>query len=109
MFDDKKKVFFLLLLFELMILLLHEMTRESQQSFNTKDLSQLKYLLGVNTTKSRKGILLSESKNVIDLLKETKKLGVNLSSIPMTPNTHLIKDDGDLFDNLEGIEGSWKN
>ena len=44
--------------------------------FHTKDLGMLKYFLGVEVMKSRQGILLSQRKYVLDLLSETRKLGV---------------------------------
>ena len=34
---------------------------------------------------------------MLDLLSETRKLGVKLCSTPMTPNVHIIKE-GDLFE-----------
>lgn len=35
---------------------------------------------------------------MLDLLTKTMKTGVKLCNIPMIPNLHLIKDDGDLFE-----------
>jgi hypothetical protein len=69
--------------------------------FHTKDLSKLKYFLGVEVTRSKKGILLSQRKYVLDMLTETGKLAAKPCSTPMIPNLHLTKDDGDLFDDPE--------
>ena len=39
--------------------------------FHTKDLGNLKYFLGIEVTRGKKGIFLSQRKYVLDLLKET--------------------------------------
>ena len=48
----------------------------------------------------KQGILLSQHKSVLDLLSETKILGVKPCSTPMTPNVHITKEE-DLFEDLE--------
>jgi len=69
--------------------------------FHTKDLGQLKYFLGVEVARSKKGIFLSQRKYVLDLLAETGKLGAKPCCTPMVPNVHLTKDDGDPLDDPE--------
>ncbi|KAL6315094.1 hypothetical protein AAG906_030951 [Vitis piasezkii] len=69
--------------------------------FHTKDLGKLKYFLGVKVSRSKRGIFLSQRKYVLDLLAETGKMEAKPCSTPMIPNVHLMKDDGDPFDNLE--------
>ncbi|XP_075076365.1 uncharacterized protein LOC142163017 [Nicotiana tabacum] len=69
--------------------------------FQTKDLGQLKYFLGVEVTRSKKGIFLSQRKYTLDLLAETGKLGSKPCSMPMVPNTQLVKEDGELFEDPE--------
>ena len=54
--------------------------------YHTKNLGMLKYFLGVEVMKSKKGILLSPQKYVLDLLSEIGKLGVKPCSTHMTPN-----------------------
>ena len=68
--------------------------------FHIKDLGILKYFLGVEVMRRKRGILLSQRKYVLDLLSETWKLGVKPCSTPMTPNVQITKE-GDLFENLE--------
>ena len=54
--------------------------------FRTKDLGMLKYFLGVEVARSKKGIFLSQRKYVLDLLSKTRKLGAKPFSTPMVPN-----------------------
>ena len=68
--------------------------------FHTKDLGMLKYFLGVEVARSKKGIFLSQRKYVLDLLSETGKLGAKPFSTPMAPNSQLTKD-GELFEDPE--------
>ncbi|KAK3020375.1 hypothetical protein RJ639_047240 [Escallonia herrerae] len=72
-----------------------------QTKFNTKDLGQLKYFLGIEVTRSKKGIFLSERKYVLDLLTETGKAGAKPCNTTMNPSVHFIKDDGDRLDDPE--------
>lgn len=65
--------------------------------FHTKDLGMLKYFLGVEVTRSKTGIFLSQRKYVLDLLTETGKLGSKPCSAPMTPNMRLTGD-GELME-----------
>ena len=48
--------------------------------FHTKDLGILRYFLGIEVMRSKHGIFLSQRKYVLDLLFETRKLGVKLCS-----------------------------
>lgn len=68
--------------------------------FHTKDLGMLKYFLGVEVNRTKKGIFLSQRKYVLDLLTETGKLKAKPCSVPMIPNSQLTED-GELFEDLE--------
>ena len=46
------------------------------RQFHTKDLGMLKYFLGIEVMRSKRGIFLSQMKYVLDLLSETRKLAV---------------------------------
>ncbi|XP_038880011.1 uncharacterized mitochondrial protein AtMg00810-like [Benincasa hispida] len=68
--------------------------------FYIKDLGMLKYFLGIEVIRSKKGILLSQRKYILDLLTETGKLGVKPCSTPMMLNLQLTKD-GELLKDHE--------
>ncbi|KAL6311472.1 hypothetical protein AAG906_012053 [Vitis piasezkii] len=69
--------------------------------FHTKDLGELKYFLGIEVSRSKKGMFLSHRKYVLDLLKETGKIEAKPCTTPMVPNVQLMLDDGDPFYNPE--------
>ena len=71
-----------------------------QSQFQTKDLGMLKYFLGVEVMRSKKGIFLSQRKYVLDLLSEIGNLGAKPCSTPMVPNLQLTKE-GELFEDPE--------
>ena len=61
--------------------------------FHTKDLGMLRYLLGVEVMRSKRGIFLSQRKYVFDLLSETGKLGAKPCNSPMALGVHLTRED----------------
>ncbi|XP_058000734.1 uncharacterized mitochondrial protein AtMg00810-like [Hevea brasiliensis] len=69
--------------------------------FQTKDLGLLKYFLGIDVMRSKKGIFLSQRKYVLDFLTETGKLGAKPCSAPITPNLQLLAGDSELFEDPE--------
>ena len=52
-----------------------------------KDLSVLKYFLGVDITPSKKGIVVSQRKYILDLLEETGMSGCRASDTPIEHKT----------------------
>ena len=68
--------------------------------FHTKDLGMLKYFLGVDVMRSKRGIFLSQRKYVLDLLSETGKLAVKPCHSPMAQSLHLTRE-GKLFKDPE--------
>ncbi|CAM8877197.1 unnamed protein product [Rhodiola kirilowii] len=71
-----------------------------QTQFNTKDLGRLRYFLGVEVSRSKRCIFLSQRKYVLDLLSETGKIRAKPCSTPMIPYLQLTKS-GELFDDPE--------
>ena len=65
--------------------------------FHTKDLGMLKYFLGFEVMRSKRGILLSQRKHVLDLLSETGKLAAKPYQSPMAQSLHLTRE-GKLFE-----------
>ena len=60
--------------------------------FHSKDLGMLKYFLGVEVMRSKRGIMLSQRKYVLDLLSEIGKLGAKPCSTPTTPSVQITKE-----------------
>ena len=69
-----------------------------QKNFVTKDLGPLRYFLGIEVARSKKGVVLSRRKCVLDLLHENGILGAKSASIPMDPKIHLYKKSTYLID-----------
>jgi len=70
-----------------------------QSQFKTKDLGTLKYFLGIEVARSRKGIFLSQRKYTLDILKEMGLLGSKPINFPMDQHLKLNPDDGQQLHN----------
>ena len=68
--------------------------------FHTKDLGMLKYFLGVEVMRSKRGIFLPQRKYMLDLLSETRKLATKPCQSPMAQSLHLTRE-GELFEDPE--------
>lgn len=53
------------------------------QEFEIKDLRHLKYYLGMEVARTRKGISVSQRKYILDLLKKTRMIGCKPAESPM--------------------------
>jgi Reverse transcriptase (RNA-dependent DNA polymerase) len=71
-----------------------------KNEFDIKDLGKLSYFLGIEIAHSSKGLFLSQRKYVLDLLKETGKLGAKPASTPMETNTKLGLEDGEVLSDI---------
>jgi Reverse transcriptase (RNA-dependent DNA polymerase) len=81
--------------------------RHLSLEFDIKDLGNLKYFLGVEIARSHKGLFFSQRKYILDLLRETGKLGTKPANIPMdfsqksTTDNEPLEDIG-MFQRLVG-------
>ncbi|XP_052488034.1 secreted RxLR effector protein 161-like [Gossypium raimondii] len=66
--------------------------------FEIKDLGPLKYFLGMEVVRSKKGFVVSQKKYVIDLLKEVRMSGCRLADISIDPNVKFRNKEGQLVD-----------
>ena len=71
--------------------------------FHTRDLGMLKYFLGVEVMRSKRGIFLSQRKYVLNLLFETRKLAAKSCHSLMAQSLHLTK--ANCLKTLIDIEG----
>ena len=61
--------------------------------FEMKDLGKLKYFLWIEVAYSRQGIFISQRKYILDLLKETGKLGCKTTGMPIEKNHRIGNDE----------------
>nr|KYP53276.1 hypothetical protein KK1_024903 [Cajanus cajan] len=57
--------------------------------FEIKDLESLKYFLGMEVARSKKGIVVSQRKYILDLLKETVMMGCRPAETPIDPKKNM--------------------
>lgn len=57
--------------------------------FEIKDLGTLRYFLGMEVARSKRGVVVSQRKYILDLLEETGMSGCRPSDTPMDPNVKL--------------------
>lgn len=70
-----------------------EVKVQLKEHFQTKDLGQLRYFLGIEVAKRKHGLVLCQRKYIQDLLTETKILGSMPVDTPMDPNLKLDETD----------------
>ena len=75
-----------------------------QKYFQTKNLESLKYFLGIEVARSKKGILLLQRKYILDLLLEIGMLGYKSIDFLMNVNMKLQPNQGELLENVERYE-----
>ena len=65
--------------------------------FRMKDLGDLKYFLGIEFSRSKKGIFMSQRKYALDILQDSGLLGARPHNFPMEQNLTLTLTDGALL------------
>jgi hypothetical protein len=73
-------------------------TEEPEQGVWGEELGRLKYFLGIEISRSPKGIVLSQRKYDLDLLSDTSMLGYRAASTPIDQNHKLCAHAGDVVD-----------
>ncbi|PNX92270.1 retrovirus-related Pol polyprotein from transposon TNT 1-94 [Trifolium pratense] len=68
------------------------------EQFKLKDLGNLKYFLGIEVSRSKQGITLSQRKYALEILEDMGYLAVKPANSPMEQNLSLNKTDGDCID-----------
>jgi len=63
--------------------------------FQTKDLSKLRYFLGIKVAQSNNGIVISQRKYALEISEETGLMNSKSVITPMDPNTKLLPSQGE--------------
>jgi Reverse transcriptase (RNA-dependent DNA polymerase) len=69
-----------------------------EKEFEVKDLEHLRYFFGIEVTHWSKGIVLSQQKYILYLLKETNMLCCNPVTTPIDQKSKLSAEVGELVD-----------
>jgi Reverse transcriptase (RNA-dependent DNA polymerase) len=79
---------------------INNIKKNLKKIFDIKDLGKLKYFLGIEVAHSSKGLFLCQRKYILDLLKETGKLGCKPAKTPININAKLNSQDGETLEDI---------
>ncbi|KAM7507575.1 hypothetical protein LguiA_018028 [Lonicera macranthoides] len=79
---------------------IHRLKKFLGMEFETKDLGSLRYFLGIEVCRSKRGVFISQRKYVLDMLTETGKLGAKPAETPINQNHKLNEEDGELLEDI---------
>ncbi|KAJ9542625.1 hypothetical protein OSB04_029131 [Centaurea solstitialis] len=74
---------------------IQEIKKQLDKEFSVKDLGPLKYFLGIEAAKTSDGLVLSQRKYTLDILKDSGKLGCKPSSFPIEHGLKLDKGENE--------------
>ncbi|GJS88450.1 putative RNA-directed DNA polymerase [Tanacetum coccineum] len=74
---------------------IQETKKQLDYEFSIKDLDPLKYFLGIEVAKTRDGLVLSQRKYTLEILKNSEKLGCKPSAFPIEKGLKLDKGETD--------------
>nr|KYP52093.1 hypothetical protein KK1_026003 [Cajanus cajan] len=95
------KLTLLLVYVDDMIIAGDDETKKLTAQFEMKDLGKLKYFLGIEVVYSKYEIFISQRKYVLDLLKETRKLGCRTSTVPIEQNHRIGSEESSLVEKTQ--------
>ncbi|GJW31648.1 putative RNA-directed DNA polymerase [Tanacetum coccineum] len=70
---------------------IHQIKKQLDDEFSIKDLGQLKYFLGIEVAKTSDGLVISQRKYTLDILKDSGMVGCRPSAFPFEQGTKLDK------------------
>ena len=78
---------------------LNVLIKQLSEAFELKDLGDLHYFLGLQITRTTKGLFLHQAKHAHDLLIKHNTLTSKPAKTPCTPHLRLVPDEGSLLAN----------
>ena len=80
--------------------LIQQTIHNMHQTFALKDLGELHYFLGIEVSKSSKGVSLTQAKYIVDVLDKHGMTNCSPVPTPMSIGYYLTKDSGEPIDNV---------
>jgi len=77
-----------------------ELLNRMESEFAVKQLGDLNFFLGIEVSKQSNGIILSQRRYILDILKRIKMTDAKPVSTPMATFVHLSAVDGEIFEDL---------